>query len=218
MQRGDLRCKCGHAARVGSAKKHAGRLSASCSAWSNGCGYFRWLEPAPQPAPGPPTPDRPAAAAAAAAPLTPSPQWRPIRGAAPQHTPASPSSPAGIHAAHACVRAFLIVRAAASAAAGWQETVSLLLLPALHLPPAACSALYQPAGERRLPHAPAAAASLQPPYVRIQAWAPSLAVRDLLQRCISAAGGGRGGGNPLQLFVLDTETTGFSSELGWGCD
>lgn len=113
------------------------------------------------------------------------------------------------------MRAFLIVRAAPSAAAGWQETVSLLLLPALNLPPAACSALYQPTGERRLPHAPIAAASLQPPYVRIQSWAPAPVVRDVLRRCISSAGdGGSGGDNPLPLFVLDTETTGFSSELG----
>lgn len=210
MQRGDIRCRCGRAARVGSARKQSGRLYANCAAWPNaGCDFFTWLEPAVAPS----TPDRAAADTEAAAPRTPSPLPRAAPKAAPSHAPASPPAPADSHAAHACVRAFLVVRAAPAAAAGWQETVSLVLLPALELPPAACAALYQPAGERRLPHAPTAAASLQLPYVRLQSWAPAAAVQDSMRRCISAAEPDSGGDSSCwPLFVLDTETTGLSSE------
>ena len=216
-----MRCHCGLEARVGHAQKH-GRPYASCAAWPNGgCGYYRWLVPAP----APPTPDRSAACAppppAAAAALTPSPQQhRKQTKAAPQgSTPASPGTAADSQAAHACVRAFLIVRAAPASAAG-QESVSLVLLPGLELPPAACAVLYEPAGERRLPHAPAAAGSLQPPYVCLQSWAPAAAAWEGVRRCIAGSSSGSGGGSEESsspLFVLDTETTGFSSELNRVC-
>ena len=203
---------------MGAAQKHAGRLYASCASFPGcGCNYFRWLDPAATPAPGPPA-AAPAAApvAAAAAPRTPSPAPCPASQDVPQRTAAAPPSTASAQAAHSCLRAFLIVRAAPSAA-GWHESVSLVLLPALDLPPAACTALYErAAGERRLPHAPTAACSLQPPYVRVRAWAAAAAAaRDALRRCISGSGGG---GSLPPLFILDTETTGLSSVALGGRD
>lgn len=123
-----------------------------------------------------------------------------------------------------CFAAFLIVRSSGSSDGGGscgssslpllaglpgaanterEECVQLLLLPASPHPPTYCTQhLAVPQGERRLPRAPAALGSLQPPYVQ-------------LQHCPAAAGvwtalGHSGGGG---LFVVDTETTGLSG--GW---
>eukprot|EP00887_Chlorella_sp_A99_P007073 scaffold2.g7073.t1 len=86
--------------------------------------------------------------------------------------------------------------------AAGQERVRLLLLPASAHEPAVCTqALARPAGEGRLPRAPAALHSLRPPYVTLRACAAA--------RGLAAQLGWGGGGGAL--FVLDTETTGLSS-------
>lgn len=104
----------------------------------------------------------------------------------------------------------LLPASAAAAPAQPAERVRLLLLPAMAHTPAHCTQhLAVATSEGRLPRAPAALRSLQPPYVQVQHCA---AARGLAAALGCPAGGGGTGGGTGGVFVLDCETTGLSGE------